>query len=597
MKYNGVVTNIDQSDPENGGFTDEEKALGRKNIGCGGISVLEQDTVPVYSGDLVLGRRIGGSMREIAVKLRDAVYGDSLAGYLVPPRTFKGMNLVCDASGNITWDTQPPRLQGGLYTWIDDHYHINVSGLQEHLEFGYTPESAISAINGSALNGSEPLHYSGGDYVNIAGLIINVTGLQPSGDYIERYEFESGMSAKLDASAYTAPVQSDWNQTNNEALDYIKNKPTIPSLEGYATEEYVQQNVSGKLDASAYHEYSAGLHLSLQDYIFNVTGVQEELQFDYDDLGKISAINGSALYGNGGGEPIEYSAGEHISIENNVISVTGVQNLSAGPNIDIYEIDGHLEISAAAGGGGEGQTYYPGNYVQIDENNYINVTGLQPAGNYQPSGNYQPAGDYAYNSALSAYALTSYVNNYVNSATSGKLDSSAYTSPVQSDWIEDDVDDLAYIKNKPTPIGLIAGPGIHLEDRTSAVMISCSASGGSGTSGFYTDLAGNSYFGDQFTYTYDGHFNMGSMEKAMVPVSNVSSDEGKVPVVYVRDGRCYYLLERIIPSYTSATNGKILGVQNNTLAWINNPVKIVADSADIPASGSSDNILYVVAAD
>lgn len=588
MKYNGVVTNFEQD------FTDEEKALGRKNIGCGGISVLEQDTVPVYSGDLVLGRRTGGSMREIAVKLRDAVYGDSLAGYLVPPRTFKGMNLICDASGNITWGVQPPVLTAGDHIYIDDHYHINVSGLQEELQFSYTPESAISAINGSALNGSEAPHYSGGDYVNIAGLIINVTGLQPAGDYA----YNSALSGKLDASSYTAPVQSDWNQNDDEALDYIKNKPTIPSLSGYATEEYVNEQTSGKLDASAYHEYSAGLHLSLQDYVFNVTGLQEELNFDYDDLGKISAINGSALYGNGGGEQIEYSAGEHISIDNNVISVTGVQNLSAGPNVDIYEIDGHLEISAAAGGGGEGQTYYPGNYVQIDENNYINVTGLQPAGNYQPSGNYQPAGDYAYNSALSAYALTSYVNNYVNSATSGKLDSSAYTAPVQSDWIEDDVDDLAYIKNKPTPIGLIAGPGIHLEDRTSAVMISCSASGGAGgTSGYYTDLAGNLYFDDDFTYTYDGHFIMGSMEKAMVPVSNVSSDEGKVPVVYVRDGRCYYLLERIIPSYNSDTNGKILGVQNNTLAWINNPVKIVADSADIPASGSSDNILYVVAAD
>ena len=583
MKYNGVVTNFEQD------FTDEEKALGRKNIGCGGISVLEQDTVPVYSGDLVLGRRTGGSMREIAVKLRDAIYGDSLAGYLVPPRTFKGMNLICDASGNITWGVQPPVLQAGDYTWIDDHYHINVSGLQEELHFSYTPESAISAINGSALNGSDPLHYSGGDYVNIAGIVINVTGLQPSGDYA----YNSALSGKLDSSAYVEPVQSDWNQSDDTKLDYIKNKPTIPSLDGYATEEYVNEQTSGKLDASAYHEYSAGLHLSLQDYTFNVTGVQEPLDFDYDDLGKISAINGSALYGNGE-EPIEYSAGEHIGIESEVISVTGLENLSAGPNVSIYEVDGHLEISAAAGGGGEGQTYYPGQYIDIDAGNHINVTGLQP------SGNYQPAGDYAYTSALSVYAkasaLSAYATNqYVNNKF---VFNSAYTEPVQSDWIEDDVDDLAYIKNKPTPIGLIAGPGIHLEDRTSAVMISCSASGGAGgTSGFYTDLGGNSYFQDDFTFTYDGHFGMGSMEKAMVPVSNVSSDEGKVPVVYVRDGRCYYLLERIIPSYNSDTNGKILGVQNNTLAWVNNPVKIVADSADIPASGSSDNILYVVAAD
>lgn len=526
MKYNGVVTNFEQD------FTDEEKALGRKNIGCGGISVLEQDTVPVYSGDLVLGRRTGGSMREIAVKLRDAIYGDSLAGYLVPPRTFKGMNLICDASGNITWGVQPPVLQAGDYTWIDDHYHINVSGLQEELHFSYTPESAISAINGSALNGSEPLHYSGGDYVNIAGLVINVTGLQPSGDYIERNEFESGMSGKLDASAYVEPVQSDWNQEDEDELDYIKNKPTIPSLEGYATEEYVNEHTSGKLDASAYHEYSAGLHLSLQDYTFNVTGVQEPLDFDYDDLGKISAINGSALYGNGG-EAIEYSAGQYVKIENDTISVTGVQ----------------------------------------------------------------PAGNYLTPSDLNGYATEEYVNEH----TSGKLDTSAYTAPVNADWSA--TSGLAKILNRPDvqefDIQELT-PGQYISIQSGVISVTgLSGTGGSssGTSGYYTDLGGNTTFQEDFTFTYDGHFGMGSMEKAMVPVSNLATDEGKVPVVYVRDGRCYYLLERIIPSYNSDTNGKILGVQNNALAWVNNPVKIVADSADIPASGASDNILYVVAAD
>jgi hypothetical protein len=36
-----------------------------------------------------------------------------------------------------------------------------------------------------------------------------------------------------------AQVQSDWNQTTTSAVDYIKNKPTIPSLSGYATESFV----------------------------------------------------------------------------------------------------------------------------------------------------------------------------------------------------------------------------------------------------------------------------------------------------------------------------------------------------------------------
>jgi len=42
----------------------------------------------------------------------------------------------------------------------------------------------------------------------------------------------------------TAQIQSDWNQTDNTKKDYIKNKPTIPSISGLATEDYVDTKVS-----------------------------------------------------------------------------------------------------------------------------------------------------------------------------------------------------------------------------------------------------------------------------------------------------------------------------------------------------------------
>lgn len=537
MKFNSVVTNIEQD------FTPSEKALGRKNIDAGGIAKYEIDAVEQWSGDLVLGQRTGASMREIGVKLRDAVSGDYKVGYLVPPRTFKGMNLVCDESGNITWGVQPPQLKSGNYTYIDDHYHINVSGLQERLLFEYTEAGKISGINGSAVYDGESNTYHAGQYIDITEEnVINVTGLQPSGDYalatdLSAYatheEVVSATSGKLDASAYHEYNEGQYININ----DYTISVTGLQPAGDYATHDDVESATSGKLDTSAYHEYSAGQYLSLNDYVFSVTGLQPELTFDYTDAGKISAINGSAVYGSDGGPT--YSEGQYISIDNDVISVTGLQ----------------------------------------------------------PSGNYQPSGDYVVHNDLSAYAT----KVYVNSATSGKLDTSAYEAPVQSDWTEDDNTLQSYILHKPVEIGLIAGSGVWFEDMTSAVKINCSATGGSvsggGTSGYYTDLGGTTMFEDDFTFTYDGHFGMGSMEKAMVPVSNLGSDEGKVPVIYVRDGRSYYLLERIIPTHTSADNGKILGVQNNTLAWINNPVKIVADSADIPASGSSDNILYVVAAD
>ena len=39
-------------------------------------------------------------------------------------------------------------------------------------------------------------------------------------------------------------IQSDWNQTDSTKKDFIKNKPTIPSINGLATENYVDTEVS-----------------------------------------------------------------------------------------------------------------------------------------------------------------------------------------------------------------------------------------------------------------------------------------------------------------------------------------------------------------
>ena len=43
-------------------------------------------------------------------------------------------------------------------------------------------------------------------------------------------------------------VQSDWNVTDDQAPDYIKNKPTIPSIDGLATVIYVDQQDALKVD-------------------------------------------------------------------------------------------------------------------------------------------------------------------------------------------------------------------------------------------------------------------------------------------------------------------------------------------------------------
>ena len=45
---------------------------------------------------------------------------------------------------------------------------------------------------------------------------------------------------RWDAASGGTQVQSDWNESDTESMAFIKNKPTIPSLTGYATETWVQ---------------------------------------------------------------------------------------------------------------------------------------------------------------------------------------------------------------------------------------------------------------------------------------------------------------------------------------------------------------------
>jgi hypothetical protein len=80
-------------------------------------------------------------------------------------------------------------------------------------------------------------------------------------------------------------------------------------LNGYASEQYVQDYTSGFVDSSY-----------VTDYVTSQTsGKQDTLTFGYTD-DKISSINSSAIYSTGGGGTT-YSAGQGIDIASNTISL------------------------------------------------------------------------------------------------------------------------------------------------------------------------------------------------------------------------------------------------------------------------------------
>ena len=258
----------------------------------------------------------------------------------------------------------------------EEYVQSAVSGKQDELEFTYDEDEKITSIDGHEIAGTGGSTYSAGQYISIQNDVISVTGVQQSGEYLTQDDLngyatdddvQAATSGKLDASAYIAPMNADWSATSG--LGEILNKPSTEEVqfEELDLSTYVQQSdlsgyaskneLSGKLDTSAYvapqnADWSAtsGLsqilnkptteevqfeELDLSSYVQQndlsayathsevvsaTSGLQEQLTFSYNESNEISAINNSAIAGGP-----TYSGGQYISIENDTISVTGLQ--------------------------------------------------------------------------------------------------------------------------------------------------------------------------------------------------------------------------------------------------------------------------------
>jgi len=164
-------------------------------------------------------------------------------------------------------------------------------------------ESAISSISGQFV-------YSAGDYIDITNNVISVTGdvgkTYSAGDNIAitednvisgkdwTSEIASAVEPKLDSSAFSS-ISGDFLQSGDLNNYYTKEE----------TNTYITSSTSGKLDASAYHEYSAGQNIDITDYTISGKDWSGEI---------LSATSG---------KQDTLSAGNNIQISGGVISVTG----------------------------------------------------------------------------------------------------------------------------------------------------------------------------------------------------------------------------------------------------------------------------------
>jgi hypothetical protein len=390
-----------------------------------------------------------------------------------------------------------------------------------------------------SISGNVGGDYYPGEHVQITeSNVINVTGLQPSGDYVEASDL-SGYVDHVEMSGYINDINEQFygvaQELNSlsEAIDEVSgsipsidglaseqyvdqhieeavsgkaDKSEIPSLEGYATEQYVDEHVteatSGKADVSAIpslqgyateswvddqgflKEVPAGYatvddvdeatsgkmdksqsgdfypmasnpsgylteHQSLAGYATEqyvqgaVSGKQDTLQFSYDSEDKITSIDGHEIAGTGGGST--YSAGQYVSIQNDIISVTGVQ--PSGQYLGPNDLSGYVKQDDLS-------SYATLDYVQWIDNSIYQV--------------------------LDQKASLDYVQTMDSSTLNrldGKLDSSAYTAPVNADWSA--TSGLSKILNKPQASELIPGDGISIVSSGDNYVISTSGSGGS----------------------------------------------------------------------------------------------------------------------
>ena len=339
---------------------------------------------------------------------------------------------------------------GGDYIQITDDDVINVTGLPNVEEVEDMIESAITATASGYV-------YTAGDYISIDNREISVTGLQPEGDYL-----------------------------------------TQEDLEGYATETYVDNSVSSFVTESTVTsliqeaidnipEYEAGQYVSIVDDTISVTGLQpegdyatnaevneatvtaiqaatavipdtEEVQFEELDItqfAQVSAITGLA-------SKTEVYEATVTAIQSATGEIPDVSDFTT--NSEVYEAT-VTAIQVATGAIPE--QLEAGDYVSIVDNT-INVTGLQPAGEYLTSED------------LEGYATETYVDNSVSSFVDGDTVSAIVTNMVTA--------------MLPPEIPLVAGDGITITETEDHIEIAANVTSieGYATESYVTAYVDNS---------------------------------------------------------------------------------------------------------
>lgn len=369
-----------------------------------------------------------------------------------------------------------------------------------------------------------------GQYVSIVNDVITVTGLQPEGDYATNADVYDATVTAIETVTALIPeaqVQSDWNQSDDTQPDYIKNKP---DLDQYATDTEVSEaivtaieTVTAMIPAAQVQSDWDEVDTTDPAYILNkpdekflvagdginitesatgvvisaaVTGIEGYVtQEEFIEV--VSAVTGSGDFGQfycasgtGACEMAKVKGTIDVTNDGKIklkegksyhVTVRGGYDNTELANVDttigLIEYISNRTIQVNVDRTVTGIQYFEISYdlynLGADTNYYVFFTGVNGYGSIKELFvEIHTLGGAGSGSGGSGAEYTpGYGINILNNVIS--LDTSVLPDPqVQSDWAETDDTDVSYIKNKPTELDLVEGPGINIVQDNNDIIIS-----------------------------------------------------------------------------------------------------------------------------
>lgn len=427
-------------------------------------------------------------------------------------------------------------LEAGQYVSIVNDV-ITVTGLQPEGDYATNADvydATVTAVNiaTAAIPDSEEVEF---EEINLADYAL-ASAIPDVSDFTTHTEVYNATVTAIETVTAMIPeaqVQSDWEQSDDTQPDYIKNKP---NLNQYATDTEVSDAIVTAIEAVTAMIPAAQVQSDWDEedttdpaYILNkpdekflvagdginitesatgvvitaaVTGIEGYVtQEEFIEV--VSAVTGSGDFGqfycasgtgacemakvrgtidvtNDGKIKLKEGKSYHVTVRGGYDN-TELANVDT--TIGLIEYISNRTIQVNVDRSVTGIKYFEISYdlynLGADTNYYVFFTGVNGYGSikelFVEIHTLGGAGSGSGGGSGAEYT-PGYGINILNNVIS--LDTSVLPDPqVQSDWAETDNTDVSYIKNKPTELNLVEGPGINIVQDNTDIIISAVASG------------------------------------------------------------------------------------------------------------------------